>query len=125
MDSTDDRLGPILEELRRFVKDRDWEQFHNSKNLAMALASEAGELLAEYRWVPNTDADAVTDRPDARRRVEGEVADVAIALLLFCDRTGIDLPQAVREKIARNAVNYPVEQVKGLAERPGSARRSK
>lgn len=53
-----ERLEALLLELRAFVREREWEQFHDPKNLAMALASEAGELAAELRWVPNTDADA-------------------------------------------------------------------
>jgi len=113
---------PSLEELSaaltRFVADRDWQQFHDPKNLAMLVASEAGELLAEYRWVRGDDADAHSREPVARARIAAEVADVAIALLLLCERIGLDLPTAIQEKLARNAERYPVEASRGRAERP-------
>jgi dCTP diphosphatase len=111
-------LAPLVEELRAFVAERDWKQFHDPKNLAMLLASEAGELLAEYRWVPNAQADAFSHEPEARQRIANEIGDVGIALLLLCDRAGIDVETAMREKLARNCERYPVEQAKGRATRP-------
>src|SRR6185436_17764761 len=109
-DSADgDRLMRIRERLRAFVAERDWAQFHDPKNLAMAIASEAGELAAELRWVANDRADEFVNETDARARVEREVGDIGIALLLFCDRAGIDLVDAVARKIELNAANYPVE----------------
>ena len=113
-----DRLEGVLEEIRKFVTERDWQQFHDPKNLAMAIASEAGELLAEYRWVSNAEADNLTKNEEHRGRIAAEVADVGIALLLFCNRTGIDLLKAIREKMKTNRLNYPVEQSRGKAERP-------
>ncbi len=107
-----------MKKLREFVAERDWEQFHDPKNLAMAVVSEAGELAAEYRWVPNSVADAWTREADNRQRVELEAADVGIALLLFCDRVGIDLLEAVEQKIEVNGENYPVEESRGRFERP-------
>ena len=108
----------ILDELRQFVAERDWSQFHDPKNLAMLLASEAGELLAEYRWVRNDESDGFSRDPPARQRIADEIGDVGIALLLLCDRIGLDLGTAMREKLARNSVRYPVEHSKGKATRP-------
>ncbi len=113
------RLEKVLVELRKFVPEREWQQFHDPKNLAMAIASEAGELLAEYRWVSNTEADGFTKSEEVRRRVAAEAADTGIALLLFCERTGIDLCQAILEKIHRNRQNYPTSVSRGKANRPG------
>src|SRR5437870_10685376 len=101
-----DRLEKVLEELRKFVEEREWQQFHDPKNLAMAIASEAGELLAEYRWVSNAEADGFTKSEAARRRVAAEAADIGIALLLFCERNGIDLSEAILEKMKTNQKNY-------------------
>lgn len=113
---------PTLEELtvalRQFVADRDWQQFHDPKNLSMLVASEAGELVAEYRWVRGGEADAHSREPAARARIAAEVADVAIALLLLCDRVGLDLPRAIEDKLATNATRYPVEASRGRSERP-------
>ena len=108
----------LLEELRQFVAERDWSQFHDPKNLAMLLASEAGELLAEYRWVKSHDADSFSHDPQARQRIADEVGDVGIALVLLCDRIGMDLQTAMRDKLARNRQRYPVEHSKGKAARP-------
>ncbi len=108
----------LVEELRGFVAERDWGQFHDPKNLAMLLASEAGELLAEYRWISSDQADTFSCEPEARQRIADEIGDVGIALLLLCDRTGIDLQAAMRDKLARNRLRYPVELAKGRAARP-------
>jgi len=113
-----DRLEEVLQELRAFVAERDWQQFHDPKNLAMALASEAGELLAEYRWVDNNAADAYSSDEKRGSAIAFEAADIGIALLLFCDRIGIDLVQSMREKIVVNRRNYPVETSKGRSDRP-------
>ncbi len=112
-------LERVLDQLRRFTAERDWGQFHDPKNLAMLLASEAGELVALLRWVPNAEADAFVRAAEHRAAVEAEVADVAIALLLLCDRAGIDLRAAVEAKIAANAAKYPVELSRGHSRTPG------
>ena len=111
-------LADIREELRAFVAERDWGQFHDPKNLAMLLGSEVGELLAEYRWVAGADADEVSRQPAARARIAAEVGDVGIALVLLCDRIGLDLVAAMRDKLARNRAKYPVETSRGRADRP-------
>ena len=108
----------IVSRLRAFTAERDWGKFHDPKNLAMLLASEAGELTALLRWVASAEADAFVRSDEHRAEVEAEVADVAIALLLFCDRAGIDLLPAVEAKIARNAEKYPVERSRGHARTP-------
>lgn len=113
-----DRFDGVITRLRAFVAEREWEQFHDPKNLAMAVASEAGELLAEYRWIANDEADAWSREPANSQRVAMEAADVGIALLLFCDRVGVDLVKAIGEKIETNARNYPVEASRGRHARP-------
>ena len=113
-----DQLEKVVQELRAFTAEREWERFHDPKNLAMAISSEAGELLAEYRWISNGEADEYSRAPESRMRISAEVADAGIALLLFCDRIGLDLIQAIQEKIARNRENYPVERSRGRWERP-------
>src|SRR6478752_344932 len=112
-------IEALVGELRAFVAERDWSQFHDPKNLVMLLASEVGELVAEYRWVAGDAADAHSrEAGAARERVVDEVGDVGIALLLLCDRTGIDLGEAVAAKLAKNRGRYPVETARGKAERP-------
>ena len=115
-----DCLDDIRTRLRAFVAERDWAQFHDPKNLAMAVASEAGELLAEYRWIANAQADAWSSQQENKQRVAMEAADVGIALLLLCERVDVDLVEAMRAKITQNAQNYPVVESKGRHSRPGS-----
>jgi len=117
-----DRLTAVRDELRKFVAKRQWGQFHDPKNLAMAVASEAGELLSEYRWVSNEAADAWTSQLSNRQRLSAELADVGIALLLLSDRTGIDLIDAIHAKIMVNARNYPVAKSRGRPRRPARSR---
>lgn len=112
-------LAELVQELREFVREREWEQFHDPKNLSMAVASEAGELVAEYRWVDASEADEKSAGDAAfRERVAREVGDVGLTLLLLCDRIGLDLVEAMRAKLARNRTRYPAERVRGRAERP-------
>jgi NTP pyrophosphatase (non-canonical NTP hydrolase) len=111
-------LDALVDELRRFVTERDWRQFHDPKNLAMLLASEVGELVAEYRWIDNRAADAHSQEDGARARITDEIGDVGIALLLLCDRIGVDLGAAVRAKLRRNGERYPAEASRGRADRP-------
>jgi NTP pyrophosphatase (non-canonical NTP hydrolase) len=113
-----DRLDHVLEQARAFVRARDWDQYHDPKNLAMAVASEAGELLAEYRWVPSDEADAWSREPQNRKRISHEIADVSIALLLLCERIGLDPIQAMHEKLAHNERKYPVATSRGRAQPP-------
>ncbi len=114
-------LESLTGALRQFVAERDWQQFHDPKNLAMLVASEAGELVAEYRWIRGEDADRRSQEPEARARIAAEIADVGIALLLLCDRIGLSLEDAIAAKLAANAQRYPVEASRGRAERPRPA----
>lgn len=92
--------------LRAFAAERDWEQFHTPKNLAMALAGEAGELLAEFQWLTPEES-ATVMLAEAGAAVRDEVADVAIYLIRLADVLGIDLVAAADEKITRNDQRFP------------------
>jgi NTP pyrophosphatase (non-canonical NTP hydrolase) len=115
--TTSSGLATLLAELRQFVTERDWEQFHDPKNLAMLLASEVGELVAEYRWVPSDAADEHSREPAARARIAAEIGDVGIALMLLCQRIGLDPIEAMAAKLATNRLRYPVETSRGRAEK--------
>jgi len=112
-----DRLEETLVALRAFVAERAWTPFHDPKNLAMAVASEAGELLSELRWVRGEEADAHC-RGEARGRVADELGDVLITTLLLCDRIGLDPIDVVRAKLEKNAAKYPADRARGRAEVP-------
>lgn len=109
-------LGPVLDEVRAFVRERDWEQFHDPKNLAMAVASEAGELAAELRWIKSDEADGWAKDPANLARLADEIADVAITTLMLADRVGLDLPTIMRAKMEKNRAKYPIERARGRAD---------
>ena len=112
-----DRLAEVIEELRAFAAERAWAPFHDPKNLAMAIGSEAGELLSELRWIRSEDADAHC-RGEARPRIADELGDVLITTLMLCDRIGLDPIDVVRKKMAKNAAKYPADRARGRAEKP-------
>jgi NTP pyrophosphatase (non-canonical NTP hydrolase) len=106
-------LAAVRERLRTFTAERDWEQFHSPKNLAMALAGEAGELLEIFQWLTEDQSRDLSD--DDRARVTAEIADVLIYLVRLADVLEIELPAAVDDKLAANQGKYPVELAKGNA----------
>jgi len=93
----------LQERLVRFARERDWEKYHTPRNLAALIASEAGELLALFRW----DQDALRERRDD---VEAELADVLLGVLRFADVAGIDLHAAALRKLEANARKYPARR---------------
>ncbi|HVL48307.1 MAG TPA: nucleotide pyrophosphohydrolase [Candidatus Thermoplasmatota archaeon] len=103
-----DPLEALRRDLRAFVDERDWAQFHAPKDLAAAVSVEAGELLEEFLWKPDVPA-------DRRAAVAAEAADVYLYLLLLADRCGFDLVEAARAKLEANRAKYPVEKARGSA----------
>jgi NTP pyrophosphatase (non-canonical NTP hydrolase) len=107
-------VGEIKARVLAFARERDWEQFHAPKNLSMALAAEAGELMEHFLWdSPEASRTKVTDDAARRAKIEEELADVVIYALEFANMTGIDVASAIERKMAHNAAKYPVEKSKG------------
>jgi dCTP diphosphatase len=104
-------LPTLARRLREFAAERDWEQFHSPKNLAMALVGEAGELAAEFQWM--TEAQSQTPDGAQLARIRAEAADVFNYLIRLTDKLGIDLVTAAHEKIDENARRYPADKVRG------------
>jgi len=110
-----DSLSELLAEAIRFRDARDWAQFHRPKDLALGLSIEAGELGELLLWKTDAEIDAALCEPRFRERVGEELADVALFLLYLAHRTGTDLAAAVRDKLGKNAVKYPVDRFRGSA----------
>lgn len=106
-------LAELKDRLRVFAAERDWDQFHSPKNLSMALAVEAAELVEIFQWL----TEEQSALPDAarRRRAAEELADVLVYLVRIADRLDIDLLKAAGEKLERNAIKYPAGRVRGQA----------
>jgi NTP pyrophosphatase (non-canonical NTP hydrolase) len=101
--------------LRELVAAREWERFHTPKNLAMALAGEAGELLAELQWLTPEESARVMDDEAAGARVRAEVADVATYLFRLADTLGIDVIEAAHAKLDESEQRYDVATYRGIA----------
>jgi dCTP diphosphatase len=104
-------LEDLREQMRQFAQDRDWDQFHSPKNLAMALAVEAAELLENFQWL--TEEQSRRLDPKAQAAVRSEIADVLLYLVRLGDQLGIDPVAAAQRKIVENAQKYPVEKSRG------------
>ena len=115
MDSRIDTIEALRTRLRVFVAERDWDQFHNPKNLAMALVAEAGELVEHFQWLTPAQADHLP--PETRVEVEPEIADVLIFLVELADRLGVDPLAAAERKLALNEKKYPIEKARGSAKK--------
>jgi len=108
-------LQDIKDIIGQFAAARDWQQFHCPKNVAMALVSEAAELMAHFRWTAAGEDRGVLDDPRSLLEIRHEVADVLLLLAEFCNVAGIDMATAVREKMEINAQRYSVEKSRGTA----------
>jgi NTP pyrophosphatase (non-canonical NTP hydrolase) len=101
-------VGSLKDVVRRFAAERDWEQFHSPKNLVMALMVEAAELMENFLWITEEESRNVASDPEKRQAVADELADVACLLFNMSLHTGIDLSEAIKDKMVRNALRYPV-----------------
>ncbi len=106
-----DSLIELRQKIDAFVNERDWAQFHSPKNLAMAMIVEAAELVEHFQW--DTIQESYDLSAEKRQEVAHELADTFVYLLRLAEVTGIDLIEAVNQKIALNAIKYPVDKAKG------------
>lgn len=106
-----DRIQELTAEIKAFRDARDWQQFHAPKELAIAVAAEAGELLQHFIWLtPEQSEQRARER---RGQVADEIADVAILLFELADNLGLDLAEVIRSKLAQNELRYPVAKARG------------
>ncbi|MDO9566979.1 MAG: nucleotide pyrophosphohydrolase [Candidatus Desulfaltia sp.] len=108
-------MQKLIKKLREFAKERDWDQFHSPKNLAIALTVETAELLEEFQWL----TEEQSRKPDQKRlnRIKDEISDVMIYLVQLSDQLGVDPLASAFEKIEKNRAKYPVDKAKGSAKK--------
>ena len=111
--NANDSVQLLRAKLAEFAAERDWDQFHNPKNLAMAMAVEVGELLEHFQWISEAEAAALSSAKKAE--VAMEMADVLMYLLRLADKLDVDLIKAAGEKLELNRQKYPVEKARGRA----------
>ncbi len=110
-------IAELKSRVLAFARERDWEQFHAPKNLSMALAAEAGELMEHFLWSTSEASRAVVSDPAKRAKIAEELADVVIYALEFANVTGLDVAAVIEAKMAANAQKYPVEKAKGRSDK--------
>ncbi len=108
-------IEEIRKRLAAFAGERDWDQFHSPKNLAMGLAAEAAELLEIFQWLTEEQSREIVHNDRDMALVREEVADVFIYLVRLADKLGVDIEKEVNEKMKINEKKYPVELSKGNA----------
>ena len=108
-------LEDLREALRKFAAERDWDQFHSPKNLAMALSAEASELLEIFQWLTEEQSRRLT--PAAKDAAADEIADVLLYLVRLGDKLGVDPIAAAKRKMAANAQKYPADKARGTAKK--------
>ena len=108
-----DPLLALRDALRRFAAERDWDQYHSPKNLAVALSVEAAELLEHFQWLTGEQSAAIS--PEIRAKVAEELADVLLYLIRLADKLDLDLVACATAKMQINAAKYPAEKARGNA----------
>lgn len=106
-------IRDLRELMAKFVKEREWEPFHDPKNLSASIAIEAAELMEHFQWLRNEQAHLVRNDAVQMVQIRDEVADVLAYLLSFVNQLGIDLSSALEEKMRKNAVKYPADAYRG------------
>jgi len=106
-------IHELKEKIKSFCEARDWDKFHNAKDLAIALSIEASELLEHFRWKDEKEVSTLFENPEKREKIEDEIADVLYFLVRLSQRYNIDLSEALTRKIEKNEKKYPVEKFKG------------
>jgi dCTP diphosphatase len=104
-------IQDLTSALRDFARDREWDVFHSPKNLAMALNVEAGELLEHFQWLTEDQSKAMP--PEVKAQVAEEIADVFLYLLQLSDKLGVDVVEAAKGKLLKNASKYPAHKARG------------
>lgn len=106
-------VAELRQILADFVAERDWSQFHSPKNVSMALAIEAAELMEHFQWLTTDESRRLVDEPEKLAAVGEELADVVGYSLALANELGIDVSSAIRTKMIKNAQKYPAEQYRG------------
>lgn len=102
-------LNDIIKKIKKFRDERDWEQFHNSKDLALAISIESAELLELFLWKGNEEVE--------KEKLKEELADILTFCLLLSEKHGLDVEQIITKKLAQNEAKYPVSKSKGTAKK--------
>lgn len=113
MDDTQTTVAELIRLVDDFVAERQWEPFHDPKNLSMAMAIEAGELMEHFQWLHSNELGSVKEDERKMAQIREELADIAAYLLSFASTMGIDVSSALKHKMKKNALKYPADKFRG------------
>ena len=112
-----DDINTTIMDLKNFVEDfvhkRDWSQFHNAKNLSMALTIEAGELMDIFKWNTPEECESMMSEKNTRQEASDELADIIIYAIAFANRNNINISNAIDQKMIKNRIKYPADKYRG------------
>jgi dCTP diphosphatase len=106
-------LSELKSMVEEFVAEREWEQFHNPKNLSMAISIEAAELMDIFKWFSSEDSKGLMSQDKYRQMIKDEIADIMIYCMAFANRNSIDISDIIKTKMKKNAIKYPSNIYKG------------
>lgn len=110
-------ISDLKQKVKEFSEKRDWDQFHNAKELAIAISIEASELLEHFRWLSHKEVDEKLENAEKRKEIEHELADVFILTIRLAQKYNIDISKAWQEKMEKNEERYSVEKSKGTCKK--------
>jgi NTP pyrophosphatase (non-canonical NTP hydrolase) len=110
-------MEDMIHAVQEFCEARDWDQYHNPKDLSIGIVSEAAELLEHFRYKSHDEMEAFFDDATKREAIEDEVADILFLVFRFAQKHDIDIEEAFERKLQKNKKKYPVEQAKGRNEK--------
>ena len=113
MDDTNTTIMDLKNFVEDFVHKRDWSQFHNAKNLSMALTIEAGELMDIFKWNTPEESESMMSEKNTRQEATDELADIIIYAIAFANRNNINISNAIDQKMIKNRIKYPVDKYRG------------
>jgi len=106
-------IKQLKEMVKAFCEERDWDQYHNAKDLAIGIITESSELLEHFRFKSGTEVDDLFKEKLKKDEISEELADVLFFILRFAEKYHIDLSDELKKKLDKNAQKYPIEKVKG------------
>ncbi len=106
-------IGELTKLVDDFVAERDWQPFHDPKNLSTSIAIEAAELMEHFQWLRSDQLSTIRDDTEAIKQIREEIADIMAYVLSFASTMGIDISSALEDKMKKNAVKYPIERFRG------------
>lgn len=111
--NNDVRMNELIDMIKSFCQERDWDQFHNPKDLAIGISTEANELLDLFRFKSDEQMKQMMSDEHSRERIEEEIADVFFFVLRFAQMNDLDLEKCIKNKLYKNSLKYPVDKCKG------------